>query len=86
MSHELPPPPPRKKLKRRANILYRLRKKDVSVNTRTRTIFYKYGENPDAVLQIRQLREEFNFNVQFKILDHEIFSRVHITKRSICCC
>ena len=58
---------PPSKLKRRANILYRLRKKGVSVITRKRTIFYKYGENPDIILQIRQLRDEFNFTVQFEI-------------------
>lgn len=61
------PPPPKKLLKRRANLLYRLRRKDVKVVTKQRTIFFPYGENPNAVIQIKRLREEFNFQVQFEI-------------------
>ena len=57
-----------KKLKRRANILYRLRKKGVRCNTRAREISFPYGKDPDGVVQIRQLREEFNFSVQFEIV------------------
>jgi len=60
-------PPPKKKLKRRANILYRLRKKGIQCNTKERTIFFQYGESPDTILQIRQLREEFKFTLQFQI-------------------
>jgi hypothetical protein len=56
-----------KQLKRRANILYRLRKKGVRVQTRQRTIFYAHGESPDHILQVKQLRSEFNFHVQFEI-------------------
>ena len=58
-------PPPKK---RRANILYRLRRKGVRCQTRQRIIFYPYGRNPNEVLQIRQLREEYNFTVQFTIV------------------
>lgn len=57
-----------KKLKRRANLLYRLRKKGVRCNTRGREISFPYGENPDNVVQIRRLREEYNFSVQFEIV------------------
>lgn len=57
-----------KKLKRRANILYRLRKKGVRCNTRAREISFPYGKDPDGVVQIRRLREEFNFSVQFEIV------------------
>lgn len=54
-------------LKRRANILYRLRKKGIRCNTDQRTIFYPYGKNPNEVLEIKQLREEFYFTVQFQL-------------------
>lgn len=53
-----------KKYKRRTNILYRLRKKNIRCNTRERTIFYPFGKNPYEILQIRQLLSEFNFVVQ----------------------
>ncbi len=56
-----------KRLKRRANILYRLRKKGVRCDTKARVIYYAYGEEPMAVPQIRRLHKEFNFNVQFEI-------------------
>lgn len=60
--YEIPP-----LLKRRANILYRLRKKGIRCNTRQRTIFYPYGKNPNEILEIKQLREEFYFTVQFQL-------------------
>lgn len=63
MRREFTPPK-----KRRANILYRLRRKGVRCQTRQRIIFYPYGRNPNEVLQIRQLREEYNFTVQFTIV------------------
>jgi len=56
-----------KRLKRRANILYRLRKKGFRCNTRGRTIFLEMGGDPEVVLQIRQLRGEFKFEIQFEI-------------------
>lgn len=62
MKNQVPPP-----LKRRANIIYQLRKKGIQCHTRQRTIFYPYGQNPNEVLQIRQLREEFKFTVQFQL-------------------
>ncbi len=56
-----------KRLKRRANILYRLRKKGVRCDTKARVIYYAYGKEPMVVPQIRRLHKEFNFNVQFEI-------------------
>jgi len=53
-------------LKRRANILYRLRKKKLHANTRQRIVYYT-GDNPRSILQIRQLMDEYKFNVQFEI-------------------
>jgi hypothetical protein len=55
-----------KRLKRRANILYRLRKKGVRCSTGERTIYYPYGKVPEEC-QIGRLREEFDFKVQFFI-------------------
>lgn len=57
-----------KRLKRRANLLYRLRKKGVRCNTKAREISFPYGEDPDRVVQIRRLREEYKFSVQFEIV------------------
>jgi hypothetical protein len=65
MSCELPPP---KKQKRRANLLYKLRRKGVRCDILQRTIYYPYGANPEDVIQIRRLREEYHFNVQFEIV------------------
>jgi cytosine/adenosine deaminase-related metal-dependent hydrolase len=57
----------RKVLKRRANLLYRLRKKGVRCNTKERTIFFPYATEPEGVRQISRLREEYGFVVQFEI-------------------
>jgi len=57
-----------KKLKRRAGILYRLRKKGVRCDTRTRTIFFPAGGDIESVCQIRTLRREFGFVVQFEMI------------------
>lgn len=54
--------------KRRSNILYKLRKKGVRVDTKSRTIFFPYGEDPSQMIQISRLRREFHFNVQFEII------------------
>nr|DAS75204.1 MAG TPA: hypothetical protein [Caudoviricetes sp.] len=58
----------KRKYKRRANILYRLRKKNIRCNTRDRTIFYPIGLDHKEVLQIRQLLAEFHFVVQFEMI------------------
>lgn len=57
-----------KKLKRRANLLYRLRKKGVRCDTRAREIYIAYNKDPMKVIQIRRLCGEFNFKVQFEIV------------------
>lgn len=54
--------------KRRANLLYKLRKKGVRCLTRQFTIFYPYGEDPENVPEINCLRKEFHFAVQFEIV------------------
>ena len=56
------------KMKRRDNLLYKLRKKGVEVDIKQRTIFIPYGENPDKAVQIGRLRKEFYFEVQFIIV------------------
>lgn len=53
-----------KKIKRRDNILYRLRRKGYKVHTQQRTIYLAFGEDPNLVLQIKQLREEYKFTIQ----------------------
>ena len=53
--------------KRRSNILYKLRKKGVVVDTKARTIELPYGSDPDAIIQVKRLRREYRFNVQFYI-------------------
>lgn len=57
-----------KKLKRRANILYRLRKKGIRCNIKEREVYFPYGKEPMKVVQIRRLCNEFNFRVQFEIV------------------
>ena len=54
--------------KRRSNLLYRLRKKGVQVNTKERTIFIPNGEDPSLVVQVRSLIKEYHFIVQFVII------------------
>lgn len=57
-----------KRLKRRANLLYRLRKKGVRCDTKAREIYFAYDKDPMKVIQIRRLCNEFNFRVQFEIV------------------
>lgn len=56
-----------KRLKRRANLLYRLRKKGVRCDTKAREIYFAYDKDPMKVIQIRRLCKEYNFNVQLII-------------------
>jgi hypothetical protein len=53
---------------RRKNLLYRLRKKGVKVNTRERCVYLPYGCEPDNIAQVRRLRREYDFVVQFEIV------------------
>ncbi len=57
-----------KKSMRRKNLLYRLRKKGVKVNTRERCVYLPYGSEPDNIAQVRRLRREYDFVVQFEIV------------------
>ena len=52
---------------KRDNLLYRLRKKGVQVNTRERVIFFGVGSEPFKIRQIRRLCCEFHLNVQLVI-------------------
>ena len=52
----------------RKNLLYRLRKKGVKVNTRERCVYLPYGSEPDNIAQVRRLRREYDFVVQFEIV------------------
>lgn len=54
--------------KRRNSLLYQLNQKGIRYLTQEFTIFYPYGEDPDAVSEICNLRKEFNFSVQFVIV------------------
>lgn len=56
-----------KKLKRRANLLYRLRKHGVRVDTKQKTIFIPYLEDPYQFVQAKHLAKEYFFNIQFII-------------------
>lgn len=53
---------------RRKNLLYRLRKKGVKVNTRERCVYLPYGSELDNIVQVRRLRREYDFVVQFEIV------------------
>lgn len=53
--------------KRRANLLYKLRRKGITCDTKSRVIYLPYGEDPYKHIQITRLRQEFHFNIQFFI-------------------
>lgn len=55
------------KLKRRANLLYRLRRHGITANTKERIIFIPYEDNPWRFPQVRRLNQEYYFNIQFII-------------------
>ena len=55
------------KLKRRANLLYRLRRHGITASIKDRIIFIPYGDNPWRFLQVRRLNQEYYFNIQFII-------------------
>lgn len=49
---------------KRDNLLYRLRKKGVKVQTRERTIFFPFNGKPFYIIQIYRLCKECKFKVQ----------------------
>ena len=54
-----------KSLRRRANLLYSLRKKGIKCLTKERMIFFPYGDqDPLLVKQISALCNDYNFHVQ----------------------
>lgn len=53
------------RLKRRANLLYSLRRKGVRCHTKKRLIFIPCGEDPSRYKQAVKLCHEYNFVVQF---------------------
>ena len=52
---------------RRDNLLYRLRKKGVRVQTMERAIFFAYDGEPFKITQVQHLCKEFHFVVQLEI-------------------
>ncbi|WP_199220665.1 hypothetical protein [Prevotella sp. oral taxon 376] len=52
---------------RRDNLLYRLRKKGVRVQTRERTIFFSFDGESFKIIQIKRLCRELHFVVQLEI-------------------
>ena len=54
--------------KRRANLLYRLRKKGVVCNTKRQTIFIPIEEDPFKHIQVKRLCSEFHFTVQLTFI------------------
>ena len=53
--------------KRRANLLYKLRRKGIEADTKQRVIFIPYGEEPQRYIQAVRLCREFNFCIQLII-------------------
>lgn len=53
--------------KRRANLLYKLRRKGIEADTGKRVIFIPYGEDPRQYIQTIRLCREFHFSIQFII-------------------
>ena len=55
-------------LKRRANLLYKLRNKGINCDTRKKTIFCDYDKDIREISQARKLIAEFHFVVQIQIV------------------
>lgn len=61
------PPALCKAKKRRANLLYKLRRKGIEADTKQRVIFIPFGEEPYKHIQVTRLCREYHFNIQFII-------------------
>lgn len=61
------PTAPRKAMKRRANLLYKLRRKGIEADTRRHLIFIPCGRDPALYIQAVRLCREFRFRIQFII-------------------
>lgn len=57
----------KQRLKRRANLLYRLRKKGIRADTKEHVIFCPFNEDITGIVQCKRLRREIHFNIQFAI-------------------
>jgi len=57
----------KKKIKRRANMLYRLRKKGIRCDTKQKTIYLPYGQIIPNIIELNRLREEFYFLIQLNM-------------------
>ena len=57
----------KQRLKRRANLLYRLRKKGIRADTKQRIVFCAAGKDITNIVQVKRLRQEFHFNTQIVI-------------------
>ncbi len=53
--------------KRRANLLYKLRRKGIEADIKQRVIFIPYGEEPDKYIQVVRLCHDFDFCIQYII-------------------
>lgn len=53
--------------KRQANLLYKLRRKGISCDTKQRLIFMPYKANPHCYIQAMRLCKEFHYNIQYII-------------------
>ncbi len=56
------------RLRRRANLLYQLRKRGVECDTKCRLIFIPYMSNPFRHSQEEKLCNEYHFNIQYIII------------------
>lgn len=62
----------KKQLRRRAYLLYKLRKKGIRCLTRQFTIFYPYGKDPVTMAEIVHLRK--NSTSRYNLKSHEAAS------------
>ncbi len=58
---------PMRQPKRRANLLYKLRRRGIQCNTKEHLIYLPYMEPPEKYPQIQRLCREFHFHVQLVI-------------------
>lgn len=56
-----------KAMKRRYNLVYRLKKKGVICLSKERIICFPYNQDPNAIRQIECLCREYHFYVQLEI-------------------
>lgn len=51
----------------RDNLLYRLRRKGVRVQTKERIIYFLFDGDSLRIIQVQRLCKEFHFNIQLEI-------------------